>query len=427
MVTTCNPHAQQRGSQERLAMAVVSALTLLLAACARGGGPPPPNVEPALEAVTPLAGDNYAFVYQEGSELRRINTSESLHQRLLGGVDELLLATAGPTGDQVAVAYRFGDSSRMLAVNTASGATVELHRGAGSTSYTAAWDVDGHSLGVGFHDPNGHGGILVFDGTDVRNIGCSASNRFVAWRSPSQVIVGDAANDYTVSTSDCATLARLQRAGKDALTFAANGRRAAWLADRTVEFANRAGAQAIPQLWIAENDGSAARLIADYQSRPSEPAWAPDAGMIAYVVASRRWANTTHVVAFDVRSGEYTYIAQEMPLGVPIDFGVCWAPNGERFAHDRVYRRSSGAQAYVTHQIVVRQGETEKVVFDEIISRDYQAVIAQRPEPCRWMGNHSLLVAGVRGQEIIDVDADGSYDVPVTRRVLAAIVYEGSR
>jgi len=116
-----------------------------------------------------------------------------------------------------------------------------------------------------------------------------------------------------------------------------------------------------------------------------------------------------------------------MTLGVPIDFGVCWAPNGERFAHDRVYRRSSGAQAYVTHQIVVRRGETEKVVFDEIISRDYETVVAQKPEPCRWMGNHSLLVAGVRGQEIIDVDGDGSYDVPMTRRVLAAIVYQGSR
>jgi len=408
-------------------MAVVGALALLLAACARGGGAPTPNVEPALEAVTPLAGDNYAFVYQEGSELRRINTRESLHQRLLGDVDELLLAVAAPAGNQVAVAYRFGDSSRMMAVDIASGATVELHRGAGSTTYAAAWDVDGHSLGVGFNDPNGQGGILVFDGTDVRNIGCSASSRFVAWRSPSQVIVGDAANDYTVSTSDCATLARLQRAGKDALTFAANGRRVAWLADRTVEFTNRSGAQTIPQLWIAGNDGSAARLIADYQSRPSGPAWAPDASVIAYVVASRRWANTTHVVAFDVRTGEYTYIAQEMPLGVPIDFGVCWAPNGERFAHDRVYRRSSGAQAYVTHQIVVRRGETEKVVFDEIISRDYETVVAQKPEPCRWMGNHSLLVAGVRGQEIIDVDGDGSYDVPMTRRVLAAIVYQGSR
>lgn len=425
MVTQDDPRAQRCARLVHSPLAFVGAATLVATACGSGGGGAAPTPEPTLEAVSPLPGDNYALVYREGSELRHINTRDSLHERLVRNAEALRLVAAEPSGRRVAVAYQFGDSSRLVTVNTESGDIIEVHRGPAPTTYTAAWDGDGSRLGLGYQSPSGAGGIFVVEGTDVRDIGCSASNRFVAWRSPSQAVVADAANYYTVSLGDCATLARLQKAGKSEVTIAANGRRAAWLADRTVEFANRSRPQNIPQLWIAASDGSGARVIADYRSRPSDPEWAPDAREIAYVVESRRWANTTHLVTYDIPSDAYAYIAKEMPLGVPADFGPCWAPNGERLAHDRVYRRSTGQQAYVTHQIVVRRGETEKVVFDEILSRDYASVMAQKPDRCRWLGDHHLLVAGDQGQHIIDVDDDETFDIPAARKVLAAQVYEG--
>jgi dipeptidyl aminopeptidase/acylaminoacyl peptidase len=259
--------------------------------------------------------------------------------------------------------------------------------------------------------------VLEADGT-TRNVGCRAANGFEAWRSASEAIVHDGVNYYTIRITDCGTLATFSRAGKSNIRFAANGSRVSYFVDREAQFRNRAGTEVIPELWIAGHDGSGARKVADYQGRPQNARWSPDGRRIAYEVVSLRWANTLHVITYEVASESFSYIAEEKQLGVPSDFGVCWSPDGRRFAHDRLYARSTGAQPYTTRQVVVREGEVERVVFDEVIDEPAARVAADRPARCRWTDATHVLLDTRRGQRIVDVAGENVHQFPPAQRVL---------
>jgi hypothetical protein len=199
----------------------------------------------------------------------------------------------------------------------------------------------------------------------------------------------------------------------------------AFYQDRSVQFTNREGPQIVPELWIASFDGAGARVVADFQSRPRNSVWAPNAGRIVYEVVSRRWANTTHLVAYDIQGDAFSYVAEEKSLGVPNDFGACWSPDSRRFAHDRTYARSTGTQAYTTRQVVVRDGTNEQVVLDEVIDLPPAQVVANRPALCQWMGPGDLLIETRRGHRVVDVGDGEVFEVPGDRRVLAVVGFAG--
>jgi hypothetical protein len=372
-----------------------------------------------------LPGDNYAFVYHSGTSITHHDTRSGRDQLVARSASEVLAAAASPNGERVAVAFRNGDSSQVVVIQNESGSVTNVHSGPASTDYTMAWSSDGERLGVGFRPSAGRGGVTVFEvGGTVRDMGCRAANQFEAWRSASQAIVQDGSALYTVNASNCATIATLRKVGKTEMRYAPNGRRVSFYQDRSVTFANRSQPQVIPELWIADYAGNGAAVVADFQSRPSNGVWSPTAAQITYEVVSRRWANTTHLVTYDVRSNDYSYIAEEKSLGVPNDFGVCWAPDGSRFAHDRTYARSSGTQSYTTRQVVVRQGTEEKVVLDDVVDLPATRVVTNRPAACQWTGNRHVIVATHRGQRVVNVEGGEPYQVPAGREILGVKVFE---
>ncbi len=394
---------------------------LVVSACAsgaRGAGS---------SGAAPLPGDNYSLVYHASGAVYRRDTRVGVDEPVVRDVSEPLLAVASPTARHVALAYRHGGASRVVVIETESGSVADVHEGTAGTVYTMAWSPEGERLGVGFQSNGGRGGVKVLEtGGAARDIGCVASNRFVAWRSPAEVMVSDGGKFYAVRTSDCATLTTFARLGKSDLAYAQNGTRVAYYQDRSVKFVNRPQPEVIPELWIAGHDGMGAKVIADYQSRPRNSAWAPDAGRIVYEVVSRRWANTTHLVIYDVRSDAYSYEASEKELGVPSDFGACWSPDGRRIAHERTYARNSAVQTYTTRQVVVRDGADETVVLDEVIGEALDQVLAAGLSPCRWVGPRHLLVATRGGQRVIGVDDGQTYEVSPDRHVLAVRVFAGA-
>ncbi len=395
-------------------------LAVLATACASSGG-----TGAAPTAAGPLPGDNYVIVYSEGDAVRRLDTRAGADDVVIADVDTVLLATPSGSGGRLGLAYRRGDSTVALAVDVETGGVTDLHHGARGTAYTGAWSVDEEHFAVGFRPSTGRGGVVMYGPDDrARNIGCRASDRVEAWRSGSTVIVHDAVNFYTVSTNNCSTLARFSKPGKRDPAFAPNGSRVAYFVNRSVRFANRADAEIIPELWAADHNGSNAKVVADYQSRPRHAVLSPDGRRVAYEVVSRRWANTTHVVVYAFRTDAYSYIAEEESLGVPNDFAVCWSPDGRRVAHERLYARSSGAQSYVTRQVVVREGDAESHVFEEIIGESKAQVLAKPPRRCRWVGTRHLLIDSRSGQRIVDVDDGETLEVLPERRVLGVRVFE---
>jgi hypothetical protein len=393
-------------------------MLLLATACAPSAAP-----EPAAPAPTgPLPGDNFAYVYAAAGTVGLHDTRTGEDRVLADDAADVLVAAPTPDGSDVAVAYAGVSSTHALTVELATGAVRTVRDGLAGEEYTAAWSPDGRWLGIGYRGSASSGILVREPAGDMRSMGCRASNRIMAWGTSNRAIVHGGTNHYTVSAENCATLATLQRAGKRAISYAANATRAAWFVDRSVTFQNRPQPQIIPELWIAAGDGSSARVIADYQSRPGNAVLSPDGRAVAYEVVSRRWANTTHIVAYDIPGNDYSFVAEEKLLGVPSDFNVCWAPDGRRFAHDRAYARR-GAQEYTTRQVVVRDGTEETEIFDEVIDRPAAQVVANPPATCRWIGDRHVLVHSARGDRVIDVVDGEVYEAPAGRRILGVQVF----
>jgi dipeptidyl aminopeptidase/acylaminoacyl peptidase len=396
-------------------------LGALVAACAPGG--PSAEIAPASSVTAPLPGDNYAYVFEGEGVIGRYDTRTAADDARVTGVREVLASAVAPGGSRVAVGFATSESTRVAVIATGTGDLEHLYTGPAGSTVTLAWSRDGTRLGAGIR--GGRRGILVLGpGGSARDMGCSAADGFEAWRSPSQAIVHDAANYYTVRVADCATLATFAKAGKSAITFAANGSRVAYFVAQQVPVRDRAGSEAVPELWIAGHDGAGARKVADYQGRPQNARWSPDGTRVVYEVVSLRWANTLHLITYGVESESFTYIAEEKQLGVPSDFGACWSPDGSRIAHDRIYARSTGAQQYTTRQVVVREGEQEEVVFDEVLDAPASQVRADRPERCRWTDAQHVLVNTRRGQRIVDLQDADVHQFPQDQRVLGARVFD---
>ena len=393
-----------------------------LGACASGA--PTLDGEPT-PVVAPLPGDNYAYVYYSSGTVGRVDTQTGADVSVADGVTEILASAANRSGSRTAVAFRQGATSGAVIVDGLTGALTEVHSGSAETAYTLGWSLDGLRLGVGFRGPN-ESGILVVepDGT-VNNIGCRASNRFEAFRAPTELIVHDGTNFYSVSTTNCATLATFRKAGKNDMAYSENGRRVSYFQDHSVQFTNREQSQVIAELSVSNYNGAGPQMVADFQSQPAGAVLSPDGARVAYEVMSARWANTTHVVIYELSSNEYTYIAEEKQLGVPSDFSVCWASDGRRVAHERAYPRSTGTKDYVSREIVVRDGENEKVVFEEIIDRPLMDLKSNRPPKCQWIGNRYLLVWANDAYRIIDTEDDEIFAVDEDRRVLGVMVFSG--
>ncbi len=395
-------------------------IVLVTAACAAGApeGLPTPSVD------APLSGDNYAYVYRDGGQVGFLDTRLG-RAVTVTQVDTILASAVNRTGDQTAVAFQHGDSSRVVVIAAPSGTTSEIHRGLAATTYTMAWSTDGTRLGLGFRSADGGGVLVVGPDGAVQNIGCRASNRFEAWRSATEVIVHDATNFYAVNTSGCATLATFRKARNQEMAYAENGRRVSYFRERSVQFTNRRDSQVIPELFVASYNGANERTVADYQGRPRHAILSPDGNHVAYEVMSLRWANTSHVVTYDIRSNDHAFVAEEKDLGVPSDFAACWSPDSRRIAHERAYARSTGVQAYVSRQVVVRDGDNEKVVFDEILDVAPTDLATNRPGRCQWIGDRYLLVSARNGSVIVDTQDNETYTAP-NRHVLGAFVLEGT-
>jgi DNA-binding beta-propeller fold protein YncE len=393
---------------------------LLASGCAAGSGAPAGAAAPAVDA--PLPGDNYAIVYESGAAIGVRDTRTGSDRPALAGTGEVLATAASATDGRVAVAQRTPAGTTVSVIDAASGSVAEVPDAAGGEQYTLVWSSDGTLLGIGVR--GGTSGVFLLGADGVaRSMGCSASDRIEAWRSPSQAVVHDDRNFYTVRTSDCATLARFTKVGHPGATFAPNGKRVAYYQDQPVQ-RQGGGTVQVRELWIAEHDGNGATKIADFRSRPRDHAWAPDGSKLVYEVESRRWANTSHLVVYDIPTAEYTFIAEEKDLGVPTDFAACWSPDGRRFAHERLYSRSTGTQQYSTRQVVVRTGESESVVFDEIVNQPPSTVRARGGPTCRWVSARHVLVSTGNGDRVIDADDGDTFRVEAGRRVLGAAVFE---
>lgn len=387
----------------------IAAVGMMTAGCASTQLPPPEETTVPEGPPIRQPGDAYVMYYANSSDLRVRNTSAGVDSVVITGARDVR-GKASPDNSHLAVVFRQGDSSKVSMVDGVSGDMWTVHAAAGDLDYTLAWSSGSDALGVGYR-PLGRGrsAVLMADlAGNVRNIGCSASNRFIAWRANGQVIVRDNRNVYAVDTRNCNTLATLPMRGKTEITYSANGNR--------VTFLRNGG------LFVANYNGANTQGVAAARYRPHNVIWSPDHNKIVFEVNSQRFANITHIAFYDLSAGRAAFRAEERPLGIPRDGNPCWSPSGARLAHDRFFaRRSADGQGYFQKQHVVTSAssDNEVVVLDELIR-------GEQPEAqaCVWLDEFHLAVMSVDGPKILNVDTRIAYTLPPNSRLLYARVVD---
>ena len=346
--------------------------------------------------------------YADATGVRIRSTGSVIDSVLIAGATNIE-AKPSPDRSAVAVSYRQGNSTSLVLIDAVSGAVSTVHSAPGRGSYTFVWARGSDALGAAYRPTggSGSGAVLIADRAGkVRNVGCTASNRFIAWRSGGQIVVGDGTNIYTVDARDCRTLATLPMSGKSHITYSPDG-------DRI--FFKRAGS-----LFIAEYNGANAQQIAAPRSRAENMRWSPDSRKIAFEIQSPRYSNVTHVAVYDYATGKAAFNSEERPLGVPTDNNPCWSPDGTRISIDRTYSRTGEAGDYVQKQkVIVRvPGNDEDVVVEELI----RGTVPDERASCSWVDNLHIALVLADGPRILNVNTKVAYRMPSAARLLYARV-----
>ena len=393
-----------RNLRTRFAAVVLGATSF---GCAPSGGGPPVGAAPAGPPIA-QPGDGYVMLYADGSGIRLRNTASVVDSVFITGATDV---DAKPSPDRaaVAVSYGMGNSTRLVMIDAVGGAASEVHSAPGRGVYTFEWAGGSDALGIGYRTTDGSApsAVLVADRNgNVRNVGCSASNRFVAWRAGGQIVVSDGTNMYTVDARDCRTLATLPMSGKSDITYSPDGNRIFFL---------RRGS-----LFIAQHDGANTKEIVAARSRAGNVRWSPDSRRIALEIASPRYANRTHVAIYDFATDQTTFNAEEKPLGVPSDDSPCWSPDGTRLALDRSYNRRGEDGDYVQRQKVVTavSGNDENVVSEELI----RGTAPGGRSTCAWVDERHIALDSTDGPRIFNVDSKAAYRLPGNAKLLYARV-----
>ncbi len=388
---------------------MVVAVGLIAAGCASSGVGGPVSSAPAGPPIA-QPGDGYLMYYADATGVRIRSTGSVIDSVLIAGATDIE-AKPSPDRSAVAVAYRQGDSTSLVLIDAASGAVSTVHSAPGRGSYTFVWARGSDALGAAYRPTggSGRGAVLIADRAGrVRNVGCTASNRFIAWRSGGgeQIVVGDGVNIYTVDARDCRTLATFPMSGKSHITYSPDG-------DRIIF--KRANS-----LFIAEYNGANTKQIATPRSRAENMRWSPDSRKIAFEIQSPRYSNVTHVAVYDYATGQAAFNSEARPLGVPKDNNPCWSPDGTRISIDRTYSRSGEVGDYLQKQKVIMlvPGNDEDVVVDELI----RGTVPDERTPCSWIDNLHIALVLADGPSILNVNTKVAYKMPSAARLLYARV-----
>jgi Tol biopolymer transport system component len=404
---------------------VLGAAVSLGTACA-SSAPPPEAPEPAPTPAVTSAG--YLVYFADSTGIWRRDTRLGEDDLLLEVNATVAQVRVSPDGRRTAVAYRKAGGSVLSVIDGASGNVSAVHTGAPNLVYTLQWSRDGSALGVGFYQEGarrgrGERGVLVVrsDGS-VHNVGCSVSNRFAGWRANGSLVVGDGTNLYIVNSNNCGTVFTLEPRGRFEIAYSPDGSQFLYSRNRGVRYRNRRSRVQRSELFLAQYNGRNGQKIVDYHHNPRNARWSPDGRKIAFEAESQEYANITHLAIYDVRSGRMILDSKEKALGLPSDGAPCWSPDGARIAHNRTYARRTGGDLFYTKQRIVRELATgdEQIIAEELSRADQPIATGLVGDRCGWVDARHVAVATEGGVKIVNVETNGSYELPPDHHLLFA-------
>ncbi len=416
-----------------LAVGAAGALVLYTAGCGSSGAPPSdaPAPQPAIDVPV---GEHYVIYYVDASGLRRRDTRTQT-DAVIANVTGDVRFKESRDKTKVAVAFGRGDSTVLAIVDTPTGSIADVHATAGTARYTFKWSRESQELGVGYRTEGAgatRGGIMIVgaDG-DVRDVGCSVSNRLVSWVANGRLAVGDGANYYIVNARGCGTVATIPLRGKQDVTFSPDGRKMLLRRAPQDQFSRQRAGNRL-ELYVADYTGANPRQATGYVHDAKHPRWSPDSRKIAFELVSQQYRNLTHVAVYDVARNQATFDAKQRTLGQPTDSDPHWSPNSAKIVHDRSYSRMGAGQSYATNQKVIKtlppSGTTLSNSEEQILSEELAQADGVSGDPIGrtvgWSDDTHIVFSSTKWTRITNVETQQTYDLPPDILVLSVVSTE---
>ncbi len=408
-------------------------MLVLTAGCGSAGTPPADAPAPAPVVEAPV-GEHYLIHYVDHTGIRRRDTRTRTDTVILATPGEVMLSRRSGDGTKVAVALARSDSTVLVMVDLADGSLSQVHAVPGEATYTFDWSVGGEKLGVGYRVESGsepgRSGVLLIDAAgDIHDVGCSVSDRFVAWVPNDRLAVGDGANFYIVDARGCRTLATIPLRGRRDVTYSPDGRRIFLRRGPQDQFSRQRAGRRL-ELYVADYNGANPKRVTDYRFEARNARWSPDSRKIAFELKSQQFANLWHVAVYDLARDQATFDAKQRTLGQPLDSDPYWSPSGAKLVHDRSYARQGAGQSYSTNQKIVKvlppggtlSNSAETVVGEELSQEDG---VTGEPigRTLRWIDDTHIAFASPRWTRITNIEGNHTYDLPAGARLLSVEVF----
>ncbi len=408
------------------------------AACASGS--PPPTAAPAPRAtIEAPVGEHYVIHYVDDGGLRRRDTRSGIDSMMVSIEGSVVESKESRDKRHIAVAFERGDSKALAIIDVTSGGITEVHAVPGAARYSLAWSADGETLGVGYRVEGADGqrrasgiALIDIDGT-VRDVGCSVSNRFVAWVANGRLAVGDGVNYYIVNPRGCGTVATIPLRGKQDVTFSPDGRKMFLRRGPQDQYSRQQAGNRL-ELHVADYNGANSRRVTDYRFEARNARWSPDSRKIAFELKSQRFANLWHVAVYDLARDQATFDAKQRTLGQPQDGEPFWSPGGDKLVHDRSFARRGAGQSYSTNQKVVKVlpegsatlSNSAEIVVAEEVSQEGTVTGEPIGRTLGWIDDTHIAFSSSRWTRITNIDQKQTYDLPPSAHLLGVAVVDAA-
>lgn len=330
--------------------------------------------------------------------------------------------------DKIIISYSNNDvdSTYISLIDTKTFEVQKLHSVQRSYYYSIAWSPNDDEVAVGYHNEIERNGIIVAgDGSieiisingNIRSLGCNISKQVHFWLPNGNLVVSQGRgykNLYVVDSDNCNTLKNISVDEKESISFSPDGKYMSYIKRREVYFRREQRMRKVPDLFIANYDGTDSKIVVSYQYDPRNISWSPDSRRLIFDVSSQEWSNIRHISIYSIIDDNATLSRREDSFyGLPSSTKPMWSPVGNHILFSNIYNDRANSHGIVYHSVVRNINNNEHSVVDNDVLRPHERNRNRGfGQPIFWVDNNTVLVGSFDNYSIIDIKSDDRLTYP---------------
>lgn len=327
-----------------------------------------------------------------------------------------------PNKEKIIISYSNNDvdSIYISMIDTKSFEVQKLHSVHKSYYYSFSWSPNYDEVAIGYHSEiERNGSIVAGDGSieiisineNIRSLGCSISKQVHFWLPNGNLVVSQGRgykNLYVVDSDNCNTIKNISVDEKEQISFSPDGKYMSYIKRREVYFRREQRMRNVPDLFIANYDGTESKIVVSYQYDPRNISWSPNSRHLIFDVISQEWSNIRHIGIYSIQDDNATLSRREDSFyGLPSSTKPMWSHNGSHILFSNIYNDRANSHGIVHHSVVRNINNNEHSVVDSDVLRSHERNRNRGfGQPIFWVDNNTVLVGSFDNYSIIDIKSD---------------------